>query len=266
MPPRRIKIGRTNYAIVRSRDELSFFDEADARALVRRLVEENVSGARQIVDLAEELTGDYHHSLSDAIGTVARALMRGDVVGLRVDAEPEPLGRAARQVRDLRDPTPDAPHVGPRDTPRDEPAPQVRTWLSFEVVDDRGQPLLGEFRVAIDADEDAGELDDTTRRYDDIRAEADARLRLDLLRWDPTTRDEPTVTPDGPIPGGPPVAPDDAVTTFEVVGEDGTPWPGEFSLWRDDAVAEEGSLADAAAVRVEGGGALAVALRLAAGA
>jgi hypothetical protein len=157
------------------------------------------------------------------------------------------LGAASPEIRDIGDidgPVPAFPGGGDPSDPAGPAAPLTTTWISFEVVDDRGDPVEGEFRVALDGAVEEGELDDETRHYDDIREAAEVRLHLEHIRW-PFDADEPIEpTVDGPGAEDPaPLAPaPDTATTFEVVDEAGELWPAHFTLHRGEDVLAAGEL------------------------
>ena len=249
----KITLGRETYALVRG-DTLDAPDESRARRLVQHILDEDPGAGRRIVALAESLTGEWSMTVADAVATVSRAIARGDLVVLRERTDDDALHPSDIQPHDLRDVGDDpVVPVGPGGGGRDAPAPMTRTWISFEVVDDRGQPMIGEFRVAIDADEDSGRTEDGRRFYDDVRAEADARLRLDLLQWEVGPRDGPGVVPtDGPDV---PVSPHEAeVTTVEVVDEQGRAWAGAFAIVVGGEVTESGDVSELAGRELDGEG------------
>jgi outer membrane protein OmpA-like peptidoglycan-associated protein len=220
----KITLGGETYAVLRA-DTLEAPDEYWARQLVERILDEDPGAAGRLVDLAESLTGEWSMNVADAMATVARAIARGDLVVLRDRGEDDKLRSSKTQPHDLRDIGDDVDPDGPVSPGggRDAPAPMTRTWISFEVVDDRGEPVVGEFRVAIDADEDSGKTEDGKQFYDDVRAEADARLRLDLLRW--PVHDQPSVDPKPPA-----VLPDTpAGTSFRVIDDQSQGVRGRFS-------------------------------------
>jgi hypothetical protein len=201
--------------------------------------------------LAQDLSGQYRLGRERAPAIVARALARGDLRAVRLSTNPATLGAATTEIRDIGDidgpVVPAFPGGGDPDRPDGPAAPLSTTWISFGVVDERGDPVDGDFRIALDAAVHEGELDDETRLYEDIREAADVRLHLAHILW-PFDADEPVEpTVDGPGAEDPaPLAPaPDTATTFEIVDADGKPWPAHFTLHRGEDVLAEGDLAGA---------------------
>lgn len=144
--------------------------------------------------------------------------------------------------------------IGPRTEPVGPSVPVFEdprdAWLSFEVVDERGEPADGRYTCTIDGEVDRAPLARTTQAFRELSTSARARLRLEELRWLALPFDGPT--PQGP--SGPAVDPDAPAvrgTTFEVVDEDGIALAGGYRVG-DDAGEHEGSLGGV--VRVETSG------------
>lgn len=154
---------------------------------------------------------------------------------LVVADEFEPIDAWSPADEDAEDLVPDERTPEERDT-RDE-----LTWLSFEVVDDRGKRLDGGYVCTIDGRVDDGPLEREKHGYDELQFTA--RAQLDLRMLDLFAAD--ALGPVDPVDDG--IDPDaseaeDGVTTFEVVDENGRPWLGEFALARDDVEQTSGSL------------------------
>ncbi len=127
------------------------------------------------------------------------------------------------------------------DEPPPPPIPDTReelTWLSFEVVDDRGQRLDGSYVCTIDGRVDDGPLQKDKHAYDDLLESARASLDLRAIVFT-----EPT--PLGPVFPVDPFAPTEheTTTTFEVVDSDDHPWYGEYAILQGDTELHRGDLA-----------------------
>lgn len=138
----------------------------------------------------------------------------------------------ARWVEELRgweepEPRPLVPSSGPTDGPGHGPAPyeELRTtWLSFDVVDDGGQPLPnGRFDVVLDGRVEGGPLDDEVRRYQPLREQATAALGMQSFYWSY----DPGRTGSDPHPS---TGDEHGSLTFEVLDQDGNPASGEYTL------------------------------------
>ncbi|MEX1363247.1 MAG: hypothetical protein AB1Z98_08980 [Nannocystaceae bacterium] len=205
----------SRFAVVPARNLLHAPTEEQARRLVEAgLHEHGQRFTRQLQQLAQELGGLGH---DDPIGVVVDALVRGRLVAVRWDEPTPPLSEAEPiELRELGGGEVIEPMVG-GDTR--EPSPPLQTtWLSFEVVDERGRPVdHGRFEVIVDGRLHVGELlPDSRPRYEPVRVGATAELRLEGLRWDwepgsddptkPGGGDDPTKPSGGDDPPSPAAA------------------------------------------------------------
>ncbi len=241
--PLEILHGGARYALVARRDVNAHPDERAARRLVEEgLREHGHRFARELEALAQQLGGWRARNPARA---VIDALVAGRLVAVRWDApvqrmsEPEYI-----ELRDIPGAHIDGPIPG--GPPREPVAPLRTTWLSFDVVDDRGQPIpSGRFGAAIDGRGDGGPLDGEVHRYDMLREGAAASLQLEDIFWpfEPGVIDEPVTPPvvDDPAqPLGPEAS---RFVTLEVVDEQGVALLGKYTL--TDAAGEvEGELGD----------------------
>lgn len=221
--PLEVRHAGARYALVARRDVCEPLDERAARRLVDEgLREHGHRFARQLEELARQLGASMAR---DPARVVVDALVAGRLVTVRWN-EPAPLMSEPEYVelRDIGGGDVEGPLVG--GDPR-EPAAALRTtWVSFDVVDDRGEPVgAGRFGAAIDGRGDGGALDAEVHRYDMLRENAAAALQLRDIVWpfDPRAHDEPVA---------PPVL-DPASTrwvSLEVVDENGVALLGRYTL------------------------------------
>lgn len=227
--PFEILHGGARYALVARRDVYEHLDERAARRLVEEgLREHGHRFARQLEDLAQRLGGRDH----DPVVAVIDALVAGRLVAVRWNppvrlmSEPE-----YTELHDMGGGDVDGPIVG--GDPREPVAALRTTWLSFDVVDDRGEPIgAGRFGAAIDGRGQGGPLDGERHRYDMLRESAEAALRLEDIVWpfEPGVPDKPTTPSVLDDPAGP-VGPDSArVVSLEVVDDQGAALTGRYTL------------------------------------
>ena len=248
-----------------------FYELAAARDIVRP--PRDVTAARRYLERLEDWTEAKARALLESIDRmplmrrvdddltelVARLWVEG--VLTVIAARPSVRLLDAPQIRDLVEPH----HLGDLGEPP-KPTPAVQptelSWVSFEIVDDRGEPSDGQFRCQLDARLEAGELDRQSHRYDDLRPETSAQLYAEALRWpvpDPAV-DEPGADPAaddrGPdAPGLDPTTTDPTaadtqrVTTLEVVDDDGAPLPGTARWIDDSGVSQEAKLGAVVEIR-----------------
>lgn len=238
----RIQLGRTQYAVLAQRDVCRRpADLTTARGQAAQLHDASPHRLRDYL-IGENLVG-FGATRGDLVEVTARLLLHGDLVLLRDEPAPRPLDQPT--VSDLVDPRA-GPLVDP-DPVQPPPVDTAETWVSFEVVDDSGAPWDGDFRCVVDGRTEAGSLLDGRQRYDPIGQGASAQLYIDLLRVpaeivddrlddiddDPASSDDPeTPVQPPPIDGGDPATRPNFVS-FEVVDEQGNPWPGTAEITID---------------------------------
>jgi hypothetical protein len=123
------------------------------------------------------------------------------------------------------------PGVMPR-----EPKPEAATtWVSFEVVDERGVPADGRYRIALAAREEAGELARRGHRFDALPETVQVELAVEHLRWD-----DIVPIPAAPQRGDDPSSVSDGLFSVELVDEHGEPLCGRFTLAEGDRRVAEG--------------------------
>lgn len=231
------------------------FDESEARRwLVAVWQRAGATERRGLLDMAEQLRPTAGDDPRRALDVLASALARRRLGVVRLPVATTGLDAPpVVDIGELVDPLDIPPLPGVvDDPPRDEPpAEPGLTFISFEVVDDLGVRALGDFQVAIDALDDAGPLDEQVHRYDDLREQAEAFLKVENIHWDDTPV---VVEPTGPTepvePTGPTVAPDEVA--FEVVDPDGASLAGQFGLKIGGEVAQAGELSGVQRAEVEG--------------
>jgi hypothetical protein len=219
------------YRVV-GREHIAPRDREVARALVQRLA---ARGSPLLLErVAADLVPFAPQSLAHALEIIADALVSGRLVAVRDELDPMLFDEEEIiDLHDLIDPDArDDPYHPIDPTP---PEPQL-TWLSFEVVDDRGERLDGGYVCTIDGTPDEGPLAKQKHAYEDLRPAARADLELRWIDLSPTDRLGP-VYPDGLDPDGgsgpqDEVAPVDGedITSFEVVDEEGHPFTGQYEV------------------------------------
>ncbi|MEX1362358.1 MAG: hypothetical protein AB1Z98_04485 [Nannocystaceae bacterium] len=147
----------------------------------------------------------------------------------------------------------DGPTVGPGRGPA--PYEKLRTtWVSFDVLDDDGEPLPnGRFDVVLDGRVEGGLLDDGIHRYEPLREQATAVLGIQRFFWsyDPGRTGAAPHSPTDHQPGS---------LTFEVLDRDGDEVDGEYTFVSSptehraplDGVHEHEAAAGPAALRLHG--------------
>lgn len=187
----------------------------------------------------ELLVDSWDATFDDAIEAIARAIERGVITPVRIasaEAGLRPIVPGATPIRwdelqllsDLARP---GPTRGVPGTPRHVTPTWVDprdAWMSFDVVDDRGAPADGHFRVVVDGEADEGRLERTTHTFRGLSTSATGRVRIDSLSFTSTS-----MHLDGPVPGGTPTVPRDGPllargASFEVVDDEGRPVVGRY--------------------------------------
>lgn len=223
--------------VVARTDVKEHLSEEAARRLVEEGVRDGGIGFEQELErMAEALVGGMLARRSEAVEIVARALVEGRLVAVALR---EPLRTLAGvEVTDLR-------ALGGREVveplrprePLDRPLPPAHTWLSFEVVDDRGVPAHGRYRIALDARVEEGELDERRHRFGELHEAVQARVLVEDLRWDDAApRPAAPFDVDEPRPGA------ERVLSIELVDERDQPLRGRLTLTEGDERLAEGEL------------------------
>jgi len=233
---RDVKIGRCTYELARARDVLRApYDVEAARRQLERIEGWTETAARAVLESIDRMPL-LRPADEDLTELVARLWVEGVLSAVVTPSPVRPVD--APEVRDLVEPH----HLGDLGHPsRPSPSerPSALTWVSFEIVDERGQPADGEFRCRTDAKLDGGSLERRTHRYGDLPPGSSSQLYAEGLRW-PSSNDEgPDITVgDGSL--SEPVLPasGSTVTTFEVVDADGETLPG-FAGWLDGSGARQ---------------------------
>lgn len=135
---------------------------------------------------AEQLLGGRAiEGTREAIGVVARALAEGRLVAVAMPERARVLSDVeATDLREIGGWEVDDP-LGPGDGPLLRP--EATTWVSFEIVDERGVPAQGHYRVALDASVEEGELEARPHHFDGLRETVQVRMLAEALRWDAAT-------------------------------------------------------------------------------
>jgi hypothetical protein len=236
-PPELIHGGSRYVVVPRSQVEQRP-SELDARRLVEDALREGgVGTAAGLERLAEGLVGRAVESTREAAGIVVRGLVEGRLVAVAWPSSTRAL--AAVEVTDLRtlggweveEP------LRSRVTPRDPTPVEPTTWVSFEVVDERGVAADGSFRVALDGRVEEGALEQKRHRFDGLRPAGPVQLVVEDIRWDATTHPHAPWHEDDPRPGG------DGLFSVDLVDERGEPLRGRFSLTEGNRLLAEGVLA-----------------------
>ena len=233
-----VKIGNRTYELARARDVLRApWDVEGARRQLERIEGWTEATARAVLESVDRMPL-LRRADDDLTELVARLWVEGVLAVVVTRAPARPVD--APTVRDLVEPH----HLGDLGQPTDPAAPPrerpaALTWVSFEIVDERGQPADGEFRCQLDAKLDAGGLEQRAHRYDELPVGTSSQLYAERLRWPSSTVDEPgiTVADDAP-PESPPAGDDRPVTTFEVLDSDGEALPG-VAQWLDGSGARQ---------------------------
>lgn len=231
-----VKIGNRTYELARARDVLRTpWDVEGARRQLERIEGWTEATARAVLESIDRMPL-VRRADDDLTELVARLWVDG--VLAVVVTRPPARTVDAPVVRDLVE-----PHhlggLGPRSDPTPREKPSALTWVSFEIVDERGDPADGEFRCQLDAKLDAGGLQQKTHRYDDLAVGTSSQLYAEGLRWPSSTVDDPDITV---VDNGPPEptlpADESPVTTFEVLDSDGEALPG-VAQWLDASGARQ---------------------------
>ncbi|MCX4247630.1 hypothetical protein [Paraliomyxa miuraensis] len=203
-------------------------ENAARRLLLEGLEDGNVGLEHELERLAKELCGTMVQSVREAVDVVAHALGTGRLVAITLPSTPRLLDAA--RVTDLRE-------VGgwevvdplrPAGPPEPPPRPAATTWIWFVVVDERGVPAQGRFRLALDGTAEDGELDERAHRRTELREGADGWLAVLDLRWDDGSSRPPMPSRgDDPKPGA-------SVVSLELVDERGDPMHARFALTSAD--------------------------------
>lgn len=241
--------GGDAYLVV-GRHRIASRDRDVARALVQRLA------ARASPFLLERLAADLvpfpPRSLAHALEIIAEALVSGRLVAVR--DESEPMFFDEEEIIDLHDLIDPDAHDDPYHPIDPTPREPDLTWLSFEVVDDQGRLLDGGYVCTIDGKPEEGPLAKEKHAYDELRPAARADLDLRFLDLSPEDRLGPVypedLEPDGGSERRDEVVPenetfpdpaipvdDNAITSFEVVDDEGRPFEGQYELIGETAMA-----------------------------
>lgn len=178
--------GRGRLHLVPRRQVLEHVGAAEARRLLEAAIEDEGPGARhRLQRLAEDLGPRSPSCLEEALDVVVQAILDGRLVPIQLTEPDRPLDEPqVTNLGELLPPEPPPPLLGGLDGPgstEPDPTPQ-QARLSFEVVDDLGQPLEGRFQLTIDGNVTEGALDGTPHQRDDLRPGATATLALETLR------------------------------------------------------------------------------------
>lgn len=230
--------GRSRYVVVpRSQVEQRPSDLA-ARWLVEDALREGgVATAAALERLAEELVGRAVEGVREAAEIVVRGLIEGRLVTVawprveRALAEVDAVDLRTLGGWEVEEPLRN--RVPPR-----EPTPvEPTTWVSFEIVDERGVAAEGRYRIALDGRVEEGELERQRHRFDGLRPAGPVQLRVEDIRWNAATPLDAPWREDDPRPG------DDGLFSLELVDERGVPLHGRFLLTEGDRLLAEGVLA-----------------------
>ena len=235
------------YLVVGEHDVADFPDRATARAFLLQLASRG--SHLELEWLAAEFSTVPPRSLEEAVEILADAIASGTLVAVRHHADARLLDDEMEDIEDLVDPSArDEPWI-PID-PR--PVEPDLTWLSFEVMDDRGHRLDGGYVCTIDARPEEGPLAKEKHHYPDLRhgAQAELELRfLDLFQVDEADADDadsdagrdsdaitPAPTDDSRSPGP------DTATSFEVVDNGDAPLAGDYIVFHEGREVVSGPL------------------------
>ncbi|MEM7155172.1 MAG: hypothetical protein AAF799_20155 [Myxococcota bacterium] len=188
-----IRHGNARYAVVSSANlRAGLSRDAAQRLLTEGLQNSGRSFERRVTELAEKLGGSPSRNPTSV---VIEALVSGRLVVVRMEdglgLMAEPVMTDLQELGDLGEPL--AADIPP---PSSEPEPAT-TWVSFEVVDEKGRPADGEFRLGLDARVISGGLDQQVHRVDGLREAVRVELFVEQLRW---THDDPAQAADRPAP------------------------------------------------------------------
>jgi hypothetical protein len=213
--------------------------ELAARWLVEDALREGgIATAAALERLAESLVGRTVESTREAAQIVIRGLVEARLVAVQWPTEERTL--AGVEVTDLR--TLGNWEVDEPGRPGGPPAPpppvpvESTTWVSFEVVDERGEAADGRYRIGLDAHAEEGEIARRGHRFDGLREAVRVQLLVEDLRWDPTAQ------PNAPWRGDDPRPSDDGLFSVELVDERGEPLRARFTLSEGERRLAEGTL------------------------
>jgi len=213
-------------------------DLAIRRLLQDALREGGIATATALERLAEDLVGRSVDGVREAAQIVAQALVEGRLVAITL---PQPERMLAEvEVTDLRTLggwDVDEP-LRPPLTPHAPEPPEPLTWVCFEVVDERGVPADGRYRISLDARTESGELARRRHRFDHLRKTVQVDLTVTDLRWDDTAS-----RPDAPWHDDDPSRPHDGLFSLEIVDDRGQPLHARFSLTEGDRPLAQGAIA-----------------------
>lgn len=231
--------GRSRILVVPRRDVSPPPSETAARRLLDDALRDGGTGvAAELERLAEGLVGRAEVSRREAVAIVARALVEGRLVAVALPRPERAL--AAVETTDLRtlvvweveEP------LRARVTPPDPQPVATTTWVSFEVVDERGAAADGRYRIALDSSEGEGELGRRGHRFDALSEVVRVELAVEDLRWD-----DAMPRPIAPQRGDDPSPADDGLFSVELVDECGEPLHGRFTLTEGNEPLAAGILA-----------------------
>jgi hypothetical protein len=228
--------GRSRYVIV----PRAHIDRRPSELAARRLLDDALreggpSTAGALERLAEELAGREVRGPREATAILVRALSEGRLVAVALPRPVRPLAEVEpTDLRTLGGWDVDAP-LQPRVTPLTPQPVAPTTWVSFEVVDERGASADGRYRITLDARLEHGELAQRRHRFDGLPEAVRVDLTVEDLRWDDASpRPDAPSRDDDPRPAG------DGLFSIELVDDRGEPLRGCFTLAEGDRRLAEG--------------------------
>lgn len=228
--------GRSRVVVVPRSQVAERLTMVAARGLVEDALREGgPSAAAALERLAEALVWRPIAGSREAAQIVAEGLVEGRIVAVTLSPATGPLADA--EVTDLRmlGGWPDDPLHPPGEPPAPAPT-EPTTWISFEVVDERGVPADGRFRLALDGRTEHDALARRRHRFEALLRAGPAELEVQELRWD-----EPAPGPHVPGPSDAPA--EGGLLSIELVDDRGEPLVAHVRLSEGDHLLLDGTLA-----------------------
>jgi hypothetical protein len=228
--------GRSRYVVVPRTQVLQRLSGLAARRLLDDALREGgVAIATELERVAEQLVGRPLGGMREATAILVRALVEGRLVAVALPRPVRTLAEVeATDLRTLGGWEVEEPLRDPTDP--SEPPPLVpTTWVSFEVVDERGVPADGRYRIELDARLEHGELVQRRHRFDGLPEAVRVDLTVEDLRWD-----DASPRPDAPSRDDDPRSAGDGLFSIELVDDRGEPMRGCFTLAESDRRLAEG--------------------------
>lgn len=177
---RSFRMGRLAYGLVQARDILLPPDDVRvARDRLARIDGLDEYTLRRMLDDNGLLPLSYRAG-DDLLELLARAWVQRLITVIE-HRQPERL-LDGPEVRDLVPPR-TLGELPTRPAPGPEPGETTPTWVSFEVVDEQGNPADGVFRCQLDARLEGGELQQEPHRFEELKRGASAQVYLEMLQW-----------------------------------------------------------------------------------